>query len=84
MNKIGLTVMTISLVLIMAAISGSMIMIGDAKAGGFSDGKQQAREDSQSGTHNDHCGYENTLSYCAAYRLGYEAGWGAEALLHDR
>lgn len=73
----------IAIVAAMVALIGAT-GIGVAHAGGFADGKAQAREDSQNGIHNDHCGYERSLSYCAAYRLGYEAGWTAEVLLHDR
>jgi hypothetical protein len=76
-------IMLAVLVMAISALIGTMAT-GTAKAGGFADGKRQESEDSQAGTHDDHCGYGHDLSYCAAYKLGYEGEWAADILLHDR
>jgi hypothetical protein len=53
-----------------------------AHASGFREGYEWAKMDAQTGENNNHCGFDNSDSYCFDLKAGYLAGQGA-SLLHN-
>lgn len=59
---------------------------GDSMVGNYADGyelgKENGRDDYRSGNyHNSKCPPNDSFSWCAGYKIGYEAGWGAAKTL---
>jgi hypothetical protein len=54
-------------------------------ADGYELGKEHGKNDLRSGNqHNSQCPPNESLFWCAGYRIGYEAGWGAAELLRGK
>jgi hypothetical protein len=65
---------------IVASSSGKSI-VGNY-ADGYEAGKAQGRDDNRNGiAHNSKCPPNDSLSWCAGYKIGYSAGWFASETL---
>ena len=74
--------MLIAIAIIAAAAISAFGIPKVAHASGFREGYEWAKMDAQTGENNNHCGFDNSDSYCFDLKAGYLAGQGA-SLLHN-